>query len=197
MKQIVTVLLALAVSLSAMAQKKDHKGPDHERFEAEKVAYITQQLSLTAEEAQVFWPVYNQAQKEQRESFRALRLQKKALREAIDAGKSDAEIKPLLDAYLKARAEMKDPMAEHRADFVKAIGETKTARLYLSEDGFRNVALRQMAGQGRGYMGGAFGRGSGRGSGHGFSGGKGSGYARPYLDKGHHGEARPDASPKE
>ena len=192
MKQIVTVLLALAVSLSAMAQKKDHKGPDHERFEAEKVAYITQQLSLTAEEAQVFWPVYNQAQKEQRECFRALRLQKKALREAIDAGKSDAEIKPLLDAYLKARAEMKDPMAEHRADFVKAIGETKTAKLYLSEDGFRNVALRQMAGQGRGS-----GHGFGRGSGHGFSGGKGSGYARPYLDKGHHGEARPGASPKE
>ena len=192
MKQIVTVLLALAVSLSAMAQKKDHKGPDHERFEAEKVAYITQQLSLTAEEAQVFWPVYNQAQKEQRECFRALRLQKKALREAIDAGKSDAEIKPLLDAYLKARAEMKDPMAEHRADFVKAIGETKTAKLYLSEDGFRNVALRQMAGQGR-----ASGHGFGRASGHGFKGGKGSGYARPYLDKGHHGDARPVASPKE
>lgn len=147
MKKLTLALLALAVSFSAMAQKSggERKGEGHERFEAEKVAYITQQLSLTVEEAQVFWPVYNQAQKEQREAYGALREYKKALRNAISEGKSDSEVKPLLDAYLKARKDMKDPMAEHRADFVKAIGETKTAKLYLSEEGFRNKALRQMA----------------------------------------------------
>ena len=39
-------------------------------------------------------------------------------------------------------------MAEHRAAFVKAVGETKTAKFYLSEDSFRNKALREMAGHG-------------------------------------------------
>ena len=157
MKRLVIVLLALAVSFSAMAQKPSQgrepapKGQDHERFEAEKVAYITQQLSLTVEEAQAFWPVYNQAQKEQREDFAKQREARKALREAIDAGKPDAEIKPLLDAYLKVRAGKKDYMAAYRTDFVKAIGEAKTAKLYLSEDSFRNKALRELgAGLGKG-----------------------------------------------
>lgn len=150
MKRLVIALLALAVSFSAMAQKPQgpQKGQDHERFEAEKVAYITQQLSLSVEEAQAFWPVYNQAVKEQREVFAAVREAKKALREAINEGKSDAEIKPLLDKYLKLRADKRDPMAEHRADFVKAVGESKTAKFYLSEDSFRNKALREMAGHG-------------------------------------------------
>ncbi len=153
MKRLVIALLALAVSFSAMAQKpqdpqKFQKGIDHERFEAEKVAYITQQLSLSVEEAQAFWPVYNQAVKEQREVFAAVREAKKALRDAINEGKSDAEIKPLLDKYLKLRADKRDPMAEHRADFVKAVGESKTAKFYLSEDSFRNKALREMAGHG-------------------------------------------------
>lgn len=153
MKRLVIALLALAVSFSAMAQKPQnpqspHKGQDHERFEAEKVAYITQQLSLTVEEAQAFWPVYNQAVKEQREVFAKIREAKRALREAINEGKSDAEVKPLLDTYLKVRADKRDPMAEHRADFVKAVGESKTAKFYLSEDSFRNKALREMAGHG-------------------------------------------------
>ena len=161
MKRLVIALLALAVSFSAMAQKpaqtQERKGQDHERFEAEKVAYITQQLSLSVEEAQAFWPVYNQAVKEQREVFAAVREAKKALRDAINEGKSDAEVKPLLDKYLKLRAEKRDPMAEHRADFVKAVGESKTAKFYLSEDSFRNKALREMAGQGTGI-----GRGQGK-----------------------------------
>ena len=150
MKRLVIALLALAVSFSAMAQKpaQGPKGQDHERFEAEKVAYITQQLSLTVEEAQAFWPVYNQAVKEQREYSAKVRESKKAIREALNEGKSDAEIKPLLDAYLKLRVKKTDPMAEHRADFVKAVGESKTAKFYLSEDSFRNKALREMAGHG-------------------------------------------------
>ncbi len=148
MKKLVIALLALAVSFSAMAQQpgQNRGGKDHERFEAEKVAYITQQLALTVEEAQVFWPIYNKAQEEHRAEFKAVREKKKALHDALKEGKSDAEIKPLLDAYLKARKEVKDPMVEHRKDFVKAIGEVKTAKLYLSEEGFRNKSLRQMAG---------------------------------------------------
>ena len=163
MKRLVIALLALAVSFSAIAQNpaqgQENRRKDHERFEAEKVAYITQQLSLTVEEAQAFWPVYNQAVKEQREVFAKIREAKRALREAINEGKSDAEIKPLLNAYLKVRADKRDPMAEHRADFVKAVGEAKTAKFYLSEDSFRNKALREMAGHGTSV---------GRGQGSGF-----------------------------
>ncbi|SEN58449.1 hypothetical protein SAMN05216436_11884 [bacterium A37T11] len=50
----------------------------HDRFqkiEAAKVAYITKELALTPDEAQRFFPVYNQYEKELREIFRRKRFE--------------------------------------------------------------------------------------------------------------------------
>lgn len=148
-KTVAVIALALAMSTLSFAQQKN-QGRDFKRIQAEKVAYITNQLDLSVEEAQVFWPLYNKVQKEQREALKVVRGYKKALREAIKAGKSDNEIKPLLDAWLNAKKSFKKPMYEYRAEFVKVLGETKTAKLYLAEEGFVNRALRQVAGHGPG-----------------------------------------------
>ncbi|WP_461533636.1 hypothetical protein [Sinomicrobium sp.] len=48
-----TVLLLFCVA--GMAQEKSKR----EQFKALKVAYITEKLSLSSEEAEKFWPVYN------------------------------------------------------------------------------------------------------------------------------------------
>ena len=42
------------MSINSFAQKHDK-----EKIKALKVAHITEQLDLTAKEAQAFWPVYN------------------------------------------------------------------------------------------------------------------------------------------
>jgi Skp family chaperone for outer membrane proteins len=53
-KMLVFVVLCLGLNFS-YAQP-----PRAEKLEAIKVAYITKELSLTSDEAQKFWPVYNQ-----------------------------------------------------------------------------------------------------------------------------------------
>lgn len=63
--------------------KKDHK----EHWRAQKVAYLTEVMDLTAEEAQVFWPIYNQAQKEKREAYKAVRQAYANLDKGIQEGK--------------------------------------------------------------------------------------------------------------
>jgi Skp family chaperone for outer membrane proteins len=56
MKYIFTLLLFLgSFQLKTQAQQRDG-----ERLEALKVAYLTKKLNLTTEEAQKFWPVYNE-----------------------------------------------------------------------------------------------------------------------------------------
>ncbi len=145
MKRFVTALLALAVSFSVFAQKGPEK--DRERIQAEKIAYITQELDLSPSEAEKFWPLYNEVQKEQAGQLKAVREKQDALRAAVREGKSDAEIKPLLDAWVAARKAQSYSLVEHNADFVKVLGEAKTAKLYLSEEGFRNRQIRRIAGQ--------------------------------------------------
>jgi hypothetical protein len=54
-KKLFLYIFAIVVSVTAIAQPPRNL----ERIEALKVAFFTQQLRLTAEEAQKFWPVYN------------------------------------------------------------------------------------------------------------------------------------------
>ena len=49
--------------------QRNHK----EQWMAQKIAYLTEVMDLTTEEAQVFWPIYNQAQKEKREAYKAVK----------------------------------------------------------------------------------------------------------------------------
>ncbi|XLS27900.1 hypothetical protein ACJD0Z_11905 [Flavobacteriaceae bacterium M23B6Z8] len=55
MKYIVTIMITLFFAVgTAFAQS-----PRQERIKSLKIAFITEKLALTADEAQKFWPIYN------------------------------------------------------------------------------------------------------------------------------------------
>ena len=62
-------LIVSFVCLAAIANAQDAPAPDmsekkQQDIEALKVAFISKELDLTPDEAQKFWPVYNQYEKE-------------------------------------------------------------------------------------------------------------------------------------
>ena len=66
MKMKLLLPLILFISAAAFAQD-DAKKEKHEQIKALKVSFITTELSLTAEESEKFWPVYNAYEEKQRE----------------------------------------------------------------------------------------------------------------------------------
>jgi hypothetical protein len=49
------------LSLTVLAQdNENNQKPDGSRLEALKIGYLSKKLNLTPEEAEKFWPVYNQ-----------------------------------------------------------------------------------------------------------------------------------------
>ena len=59
MKRFLFIIAIMAGSLFAKAQDAgDTEGKQQEKLQALYVAYITQQLNLTTDEAQKFWPVH-------------------------------------------------------------------------------------------------------------------------------------------
>lgn len=54
MKKLILSILILFITVSVCAQR-----PTPERIRAQKVAFITNQLDLSALESQKFWPIYN------------------------------------------------------------------------------------------------------------------------------------------
>ena len=58
-KLFITIGLCLLSTLMVTAQPERMTQESRERIEAQRVAFITQKLALTPDEAARFWPVYN------------------------------------------------------------------------------------------------------------------------------------------
>ena len=160
MKKVALTLVAvLAMALSANLFAQDQQKPDArgdrgagwmEKMKAARVAFLTTELELTSEEAQQFWPVYNQAQAEKDAAYRETRTAYRALTEAIKEGKPDKEVAALLQAYLKASKVPAALDAEYSSEFLKVLPATKVAKLFISEEKFRKMQFQNMQGPGRG-----------------------------------------------
>ena len=164
MKKILFAISALFVvlSLGAQTQKQSEQGKKFkegveefrkeamERLQSEHVAYLTNELQLTPEEAQAFWPVYNKAQDEQRKNHCELSAAKKALKDAVKEGKGESELKKALTAYNKARTSQRYVIGDYQSQFEKILGVEKTAKLYIAEDSFRTRQIHRLGDGGKG-----------------------------------------------
>ena len=65
MKNLILIAFLFVLPILVLAQKPDDK--KHDEIESYKIAYLTQKLDLSPEEAKIFWPIYNDYQKEQAE----------------------------------------------------------------------------------------------------------------------------------
>ena len=150
MKKVISVLCALAV-LSAGAFAQGPQGPQgprrggdngwRERVRAEKVAFLTQEIDLTESEAQVFWPIYNQIQKEQRDNFEAVRKAYEAMAKGVQDGKSGKEMEKLVKAYIDAQEQNSGFETKYLNKLMKALPADKVARYYLAEEKFRHQQI--------------------------------------------------------
>ena len=139
MKRLLTICLLAAFSLAAMAQDKpDFKNPEkmQERFQADKVAFLTQQMDLTVAEAEAFWPVYNEVEATRREAFKLSSEACKALKKALESGEGD--INALLDDYIKKRDEARDTDKAAVERYKKVLSAEKVAKYVLAEENFRH-----------------------------------------------------------
>src|SRR6476620_4329549 len=75
MKKIMTMMLVLAFSLTGYVYAQDEQ-PDpkqQEKIKALEVAFISRKLNLTENEAQRFWPIYNEYKRDVNQAMLAQR----------------------------------------------------------------------------------------------------------------------------
>lgn len=149
MKKIISVLavLALAGSVAFAQDRQEKKNGNNwrEKVRAEQVAFITSELDLSESEAQAFWPVYNEVQKQRREAFRTTGEAYMNLQKGVD----EKEVSQLLDKYLEAKKAGEKMEADAVARYKKVLPVNKVAKLLLAEEKFRQNQIHRL-GQGRG-----------------------------------------------
>lgn len=134
-RNIIYGFLLFILSIS-MIQAQEHRSKE-ERIQALRVAFITEELALTPEQSQGFWPLYNELQGK----LKALKRNHKK-RPDID-NMSDAELEALLENHLKMEEEK---IALHRSyaqRFKKVITIRQIVKLTQSEHRFRKELLRR------------------------------------------------------
>lgn len=137
-KLIITPLLLLMV-VAGFAQG----GNKRAEIEAQRVAYITKQVQLTPEEAQQFWPVYNEHQDKLKAVKKQRRNNQKQLRQNFD-GLSEKEVAEALNLEMELRQQEAALNAEYHQRYMSILPAKKVARLYHAEDQFKKVLLKKM-----------------------------------------------------
>ena len=138
---------ALLSISDAQAQPQHKNNGWQERIQSEKIAFLTAELNLSPEEAQVFWPVYNKIAAEKKELNKAVKTSYKALLEALNSDTAtDKEIDKLLDDYLAAKQANKEAGKGDVKEFRKVLSSKKVAKLYIAEENFRRQQLQKMRG---------------------------------------------------
>ena len=149
MKTLRTLLLAvvlLAPAIAALAQPPGpppHLSPEKKKeLRAQKAAYLTSKISLTPEEAQQFWPVYNKFDEETDALRRELGESDHALRDKGDAV-TDAEAQAHMDKEIVNRQKELDLLKKFQADGKRIIGAKRMVELGRAERDFHREVIKR------------------------------------------------------
>ena len=151
MKKVISILLSIALAAGAawgqpQGQRQGRGGDWRERVRAEKVAFLTEEIDLTESEAQVFWPIYNQIQKDQRESFEEVRKAYEAMEKGVKEGKTGKEMEKLVKAYVDAKDKNDGIETKAFNKLMKALPAEKVARYFVAEEKFRHQQIGRLGG---------------------------------------------------
>lgn len=135
-----TLVLSLALLLSSLslAWGQQRGGERRERLESMRVAYLTQQLNLSPEESQKFWPIYNEFRNKEQQYRQSRRKGAKGIETMTDKE---------LEAYLNEQLSNEQALVNLKKDYIeklkKVIPLRKIAMLPEVERAFKQELLQK------------------------------------------------------
>ncbi|MEP7106594.1 MAG: hypothetical protein ABI760_01405 [Ferruginibacter sp.] len=123
MKKIYILIIFIGIAGFASAQEDLLSEKKQQDIEALKVAFISKELDLTPDEAQKFWPVYNQYSKEL----------KTIIKDDVDVIDRDEKVLNLRKRY--------------RDQFTKVLGQQRMNRIFNAEGRFRQLLIKSLRNQ--------------------------------------------------
>lgn len=147
LRKISLLFIGVTLSMLSFAQPPHEGGPHgdnkerQEKIKALKVEYLTTQLELSPEEAQKFWPIYNEFEEKMRTLEKSRR---KSLKASEGKQLTDKEVNALIQMNFDTDQDILDLRKEYDLKFKKALSVQKVGKLYKAEKDFRHELLRKM-----------------------------------------------------
>lgn len=138
------MLFGLAGTLQAQTPAGGKPTPSGaERVQALKVAFITKALDLTSEEAEKFWPIYNEYSDKRDVVRKQLQENRKKVKEQSET-LTPEELMKLADEEMALRQQDLDLQKEMHEKLKKVLPAKKLALLYVAEEDFKKELLKML-----------------------------------------------------
>ena len=142
MKQLLA-LIAFTIGFSQIGfgQDKELELSKREQLEALKIAHITEKLALTPDEAQTFWPVYNELEAKMKAVRKERRKNRKDTKANHDS-MSDKELMAAVEAELDFEQQELNLKRQYNQKFSKILPIKKVVLLHEAQEGFKRRLLK-------------------------------------------------------
>ena len=144
-RRIFYTVCLLVLSSTALAQPGGER-PKKQKIEELKIAFITNELDLTSEEAQKFWPIYNELDDKLHAENRKQRDIHHDL-ESNAASYSEADFKSKSETMLASSIREAELIKEYHSKIAGAIGYKKATKLLSLEREFKRELLNRLNNQ--------------------------------------------------
>ncbi len=141
MKNYLSILLVL-ISFNLAAQQKP--AIDKSEIRAAKLAFMEKEMNLTPTESEVFWPVYQEFEKQRMQIKREMMKLGIAHREEQSANLSAEELDKMMEKFFDLRQKELDLEKLYHQKFRAILSAEKTAAAYKAERKFQMEVLRTL-----------------------------------------------------
>lgn len=127
MKKLFILITVLGMSFQIEAQparpdRSENRNSDMKKLQTMEMAFITKELNLTPDEAQKFWPIYNQYRNELR-----------------NVAGDHSQVGDRLEKQQKVL----DIRKRYREDFTKVMTQERANKVFGAEDEFKSLVRRE------------------------------------------------------
>ena len=136
------VLMALG-NLSAIGQKPENHKERMERYRSMKIAFFTEKLDLSPEEAEKFWPLYNKYEQDKDELRSNRMIRSKEFAEQFEQ-LSESQAEEIIDNHIENRKKELQLDIAFNTDLKRILPARKIMKLYITEVEFKEYMLRQI-----------------------------------------------------
>ncbi|MGY6523053.1 MAG: Spy/CpxP family protein refolding chaperone [Mongoliitalea sp.] len=136
----------ILMSLDGFAQRQEQRSYDREKLESARIAFITNRLDLRPEQAEKFWPLFNQYN-EQRSAIMETLV---SLNRTSMDNMSDAQAKDIIQKRLNHQQKMLDLEVTFMESITKVISPKQAVQLSGVNREFTRQIYRSQQGGGGG-----------------------------------------------
>lgn len=142
------LLIGISIATTTVAFGQPDDGPPEipeermQEIKAQKSAYLTQKMNLTPEEAQRFWPIYNQMD-EELETARREHMQFRRSMRQKEGEMTEKEASEFLDREIAMREKDLQVRKKYDPQLRKAIGAQKLVQMHKAERDFHREVVRR------------------------------------------------------